>query len=321
MEEKISIIVPVYNVEKYLGKCVNSILKQSYQNFELILVDDGSQDNCGMICDRLAKNDKRIKVIHKSNGGLSSARNAGLKFATGKYISFIDSDDYIHPNMYEILYNYLQKYCSDIVICDFVRVLENVKHPYEKINVDQNVRNYSNIEALENIYTSLGTTFIVSWNKLYKRHLFFNLKFEEGRIHEDEFIAHKILYKSSKITYVQCELYYYVQREDGIINSPFNIKKIDAIYANLDRINFLNSINQIQLRRKAEFNFILLFFQLYFKVKKECDKPNYELKILRKKFRGILLFLIKNPYFKSKEKLMWIIFIIHPNLYENRINK
>ena len=119
MKREISIIVPIYNVEKQLSTCIESILNQTFMNFELILVDDGSPDKCGEICDEYEKKDKRIKVIHKKNGGLSDARNAGLNIATGKYIGFVDSDDIIHPQMYEKLYNCINKYNSDIIQCKF----------------------------------------------------------------------------------------------------------------------------------------------------------------------------------------------------------
>ena len=125
MEELISVIVPIYKVEHYLPKCIDSIIHQTYQNLEIILVDDGSPDNCPEICDEYAKRDKRIKVVHQENGGLSAARNSGVEMANGEFLCFVDSDDYIHPKMYEILYKNLKKFKADISICDYNVVFEN----------------------------------------------------------------------------------------------------------------------------------------------------------------------------------------------------
>ncbi|MFZ3577233.1 glycosyltransferase family 2 protein, partial [Virgibacillus sp. DJP39] len=136
MDYKLSIIVPVYKVEQYLAKCIDSILNQTYKDFELILVNDGSPDNCSDICDSYMKKDNRIKVIHKANGGLSSARNAGIQIARGEYIGFVDSDDFIHRRMYEVLYKNAFKYLSDIVVCDYSQVQEGEKYIEKEINFE-----------------------------------------------------------------------------------------------------------------------------------------------------------------------------------------
>ena len=176
--EKISIIVPVYNVEKYLEKSVNSILNQTYKNLEIILVDDGSKDNSGKIADDLSKNDERIKVIHKENGGLSSARNEGMKVVTGDYIAFLDSDDCIVPDFYEYLYNLIKKYDCDIAQGRFLRINEElmdnsneiIENENSKIKIKEEV--LTNKEALEVLYGIKEGPYIqevVVWNKLYKK--------------------------------------------------------------------------------------------------------------------------------------------------------
>jgi len=154
MDPKISIIVPVYNVELYLGKCIDSILNQTFSGFELILVNDGSLDNCGSICDSFAKLDRRVKVIHKGNGGLSSARNAGLEIACGEYIGFVDSDDYIERQMYETLYNQATETSSDIVVCDFYMIDENGKILNNEKNqvIPSQVIEYINIQSLKAMF-------------------------------------------------------------------------------------------------------------------------------------------------------------------------
>ena len=207
MEELISVIVPIYNVEKYLNKCIESIINQSYSNLEIILVDDGSKDSSGIMCDSYILKDKRIKVIHKENGGLSDARNVGIDKAKGEYIVFIDSDDWIDEKMIEILYNIIKKNNSDISICDyFLAYNEEIQTQKEDIEII----NLSNIEALKKIYDKdLGVCMIVAWNKLYKRNLFKDdIRYPYGKIHEDEFTTYKLLYKAEKISYTKQKMYY-----------------------------------------------------------------------------------------------------------------
>jgi glycosyltransferase involved in cell wall biosynthesis len=315
MNPEISIIVPVYKVENYIEKCIESVLAQTFTNFELILVNDGSPDNCGNICDEYARLDKRIKVIHKENGGLSSARNAGLSKAKGKYIAFVDSDDFIHQSMYEILHGYGTKYASDIVICDYLDVYEGEIYDTEEYNPNFNEENYTNIEALYQLYSKKGVQFVIACNKLYKRDLFNDLEYKEGVIHEDEFMAHRILFNSSKVTYLPIKLYYYLQRKDGIVRSQFNIKKLDAVNAYKDRVEFFRKIKQHELQIKAEYSYISLLFLYYFKVKGEIPNSYKELRVLKNDFRNSLRIFINNPYFSLKEKICWLLFVFHPSLF------
>ena len=211
----ISIIVPVYNVEKYLKRCIDSILNQTFKDFELILVNDGSTDGCKEICNQYEKLDNRIKVIHKENGGLSSARNAGLDIAKGKYIGFVDSDDYINVNMYQNLLDKLIKNKSDLVICKLVRVKDNYKETINKSKIVE--KNYDNLQALQELYNINSIDFIVAWNKLYKSELLKDIRYPVGKKYEDEFVIHKILNKCKKVTFINKELYYYYQRDDSIM--------------------------------------------------------------------------------------------------------
>ena len=177
----ISVIVPIYKVEKYLHKCIDSILAQTYTNLEIILVDDGSPDNCGKICDEYAAKDSRIKVIHQPNGGLSAARNAGLDIATGDYIGFVDSDDYIAPDMYEKLYNALVKNDADMAICDYQRFGNEL--PYDEMSLTTEV--ITGLQAMEKQNTVINCSFVVAWSKLYKSFIFSNVRFPVGKINED----------------------------------------------------------------------------------------------------------------------------------------
>jgi glycosyltransferase involved in cell wall biosynthesis len=314
MNPKISIVVPIYNVEKYIYKCIDSILAQTFTNFELILVNDGSPDNCRGICEEYAEKEKRIKVIHKENGGVSSARNAGIKAATGQYIGFIDSDDFIHEKMYEVLYQNAVRYSSDIVVCDFLKVHED-EVPEKSCNNDFNLQHYSNIQALNQLYTAApgkSDMWVYPWNKLYKRWLFNHLRYKEGRIYEDEFIAHKILFNSTKITFVNEKLYYYLQRPNSYIGSNFSTKKFDRVFALKERVDFFRIIHQQYLHDQALKHFMEVFFWYYSKAQSDLKDVQKELKTLKRTLDKSLISLIKNPLIGWKQKVFLVMFVINP---------
>lgn len=235
----ISIIIPIYNVEKYLRHCVDSVLNQTYENIEVILVDDGSPDKCGEICDEYAEKDERIRVIHKENGGLSDARNAGLAIATGEYVAFVDSDDYIEKDMYEKLYEAIRKANADMSICNFKYVGENGIDYFDNsdLPIKDNVLSGKDI-LLNELFEPKWHYWVVAWNKLYKRELFNDIHYPIGRIHEDEFVIHEILFKCRKVSCISKMLYNYVQRENSIVNQSYNIKRLDYIDAMLNRLDF-----------------------------------------------------------------------------------
>ncbi|MBS4212689.1 glycosyltransferase [Neobacillus rhizophilus] len=251
MKEKISVIVPVYNVEKYLSKCINSIINQTYTNLEIILVDDGSTDNSGDICDCYASKDTRIKVIHKENGGLSDARNMGLGVATGGYVNFIDSDDYIHEKFHEVLMKLISSHNADIAQCDYLKIYEETDPEISDIGNNQfeKVTVLNNIEALNQLYNNLIKG--VVWNKLYKRDLFKDIRFPKGKIHEDDFTTYKLLFNSNKIIITSYQLYYYLQRSNSIMGSKFNAKHLDSLEAFSNQILFFNKNELYDLKNKA----------------------------------------------------------------------
>lgn len=232
---KISVIVPVYNVEEYLKRCVDSILCQTFSDLEIILVDDGSPDNCGAICDEYAKKDERVKVIHKQNGGLSSARNAGLEIASGEYIAFVDSDDWIHPQMCEITYEAITYADADFINFCYQIKTDNSEEILGYTNKDDIIKTtevYSKDEVLNNFFNKYhAKLWMTVWSKLYKKHIFDDLRFEEGRIHEDELIMLPTIEKASQIAYLDISLYYYYFSESGIMHSKFGVKNLDKLYA------------------------------------------------------------------------------------------
>lgn len=211
----ISLIIPVYKVEKYLEKCIQSVINQTYENLQIILVDDGSPDNCGKICDEYAKKDHRIEVIHKSNGGLSDARNKGLEIAKGEYIGFVDSDDYIEADMYEVLYNLLKQYNADVSICNFYTVSQgkiSIK------NADNGINDYNRIEILKEILLDRNIQ-SYAWNKLYKKELFDEIKYPIGKKYEDIGTTFYVFEKCNKIVVTSEPEYYYLKRSDSLVNN------------------------------------------------------------------------------------------------------
>lgn len=211
----VSIIVPIYKVEPYLQRCLDSIVNQTYTNLEIILVDDGSPDGCPQICDEYATRDKRIVVIHKENGGLSSARNAGLDVCKGEYISFVDSDDWVEKNYIESLLYIAIKENADITIGEnFISRNKNIS-----INKSYNTKVYISKDAIFHLLKNNHIAFTVSWGKLYKRELFSSLRFPIGKYHEDEFTTYILFYNSKKIAYTSEILYYYDQRAGSIVST------------------------------------------------------------------------------------------------------
>lgn len=307
----ISVIVPIYNVENYLEDCINSILSQSYKELEIILVDDGSPDSCGKICDKYSKKDSRITVIHKDNGGLSDARNTGIDAANGEYLSFVDSDDLLHKDFYLTLFNILIDNNSDISMCNFLKFTnEKVNDKFIK---NPTIKTISNIDALNDLYTNKYVNYIVACNKLYKATLFKNLKFPLGKIHEDEFTTPKILFKANKISIIEEELYYYRQTPNSIMNSQFNISNLDFLEAIDDRLSFITENKLDMLYKKCIYQLSFERINFYYMIK-NSDIPNkeYLLNELRKKLSNSNISVLS-----LKAKLLINIFKLSPKLYKS----
>ena len=226
-EEKISIIVPVYNVEAYLEKCVESILKQTYTNLEILLVNDGSTDKSGELCDKLALRDHRIRVIHKENGGLSDARNRGIDEASSNLIGFIDSDDYIDEDMYETLYRQMVASKADLSMCGHYDVYHQIP---EKQVAEIKTWELMPEEAIKMVMEAKILS-VTAVNKLYKKALFEQLRFRIGKIAEDAFIMVDLIHQCSKIVATNEKKYYYVHRENSITTQKFSLKFLNVIEA------------------------------------------------------------------------------------------
>lgn len=249
----ISVIVPVYNVERYLKKCINSILDQTYENIEVVLVDDGSTDKSGVICDEYAAKDLRVTVIHKENGGLSSARNAGLKVAAGDLIGFVDADDYIEDTMYEKLKENMDKYGSDISVCQIYRSYKyftDLEDGLDKEEVYEGKDKFANLEN-DNYFMT-----VVAWNKLYKKDLFKRIKYPEGRLFEDSYVICDILSKAKRVSYLNEPLYYSTMRKSGMakMNNEQYHEKLESI----DKINsFYKKHKYADLKVKEDYKKVM----------------------------------------------------------------
>lgn len=315
MEELISVIVPVYNVEAYLSYCLDSILKQTYTNLEIIVVNDGSPDNCSTICERYAKMDVRIKVLHKQNGGLSDARNVGIDCARGDYISFVDSDDYVAEDFIATLYNNMKSHNADISICNYVETKSSVWYGGEEYN---EVSGFGNIEALEKLYFGSAQerkAMVVAWNKLYKRDIFQQLRYPVGKRNEDEFIIQDILYKAKKIVYTSAELYYYLQREHSIMGFGalvYDRKRMDQQEAYYKRIKFFQVHGLHKLYSESVFVYLdTVFVEYGLARKKQASKEIYnQIYINFKKVYGTIEFPVK---YSMKQKVKYKMFELCPN--------
>lgn len=253
MNEKISIIVPIYRVEKYIHRCVDSILNQTYHNLEIILVDDGSPDGCPAICDEYAKQDERVIVIHQKNQGLSAARNAGLDKASGKYIFFVDSDDFIEENVIKIMVESAEENNADLVLCNYMCVDEQgneLKTKYTK-KLGKKVLNPRDVFAQS--CEDGGAVFVVAWNKLYKRELWVDYRYPVGKLHEDEFVFCHIVSQCNTIISAGYTGYYYVQRDGSIMSSPSLRSCVDALDAYMERIDWYIE-NDMKLMAKNLFS-------------------------------------------------------------------
>ncbi len=247
-DARISVIVPVYNVSSWLDRCIASIVNQTYKNLEIILVDDGSNDGSHRICDDWKSKDSRIIVIHKTNGGLSSARNTGLDTASGDFIGFVDGDDYIDSNMYEHLLGAITESEAQVAICDICRANDDGKvfktfSPF--VNSVESPPQMHKKALSEDSHWR----YVSFCNRLYKSCLFKNLRFPHGKIYEDEFLVHKLYERCSRVALVSEVLYYYVRRDNSILTKKLTIKRLDIVEALIERYEFFKSRGYTALER------------------------------------------------------------------------
>lgn len=273
----ISIIVPIYKVEQFLDEAIQSILNQTYRDIEIILVDDGSPDNCGYICDQYAEKDARIVVIHKENGGLSDARNAGLAICKGTYLAFVDSDDVIHPQFIELLYTAIQSANNKqvkIACCCLENFEEKIViKEFKQYNSITNSKTFSNVDYVNLLFEEQWLpTSVVVWNKLYHKSIFNNIRFPKGENHEDEYVFFEIYTQALEVVFFDYPLYFYRKRSGSIMSNKFTDKNVASFSGILKkRMEFA-----IKTENKALQNKIKNLSTEYFSAASFFSKKEYE---------------------------------------------
>lgn len=317
MKQLISVIIPVYNVEKYLNVCIQSIVKQTYKNLEIILIDDGSSDQSPKICDNWAKNDSRIRVIHQDNQGAAMAKNQGLEIASGDLITFVDSDDRIKENAYERLYQLMQEQQCDIVECNYQCFEKDIV--VEKI-LKEKIEICTDLKALEYLIDNSKIKQVV-WNKLYKREVVGNIRFPKGRYIDDEFWTYKVVDQASKVCITNEKLYFYRQHSSSIMGRKYNVRRLDVVDALKERMLYIKE-KRPQLGNKATLSYIAMVmyqYQCLSLYKKELDKD----KTFRRKLFYDFKEMEKNDFenalvlANSKYKLWYQLFYRYPDFVCN----
>ena len=254
MDYLVSVIIPVYNVEQYLDRCILSVVNQSYKNLEILLIDDGSKDSCPQMCDKWAQKDERIKVIHKENGGLSDARNVGVDVAQGEYIAFVDSDDMVALRFVELLLETAYQQNADIVECSVRKFCENDCFT-EVEKTERLMKIFTPEKAMEELIND-GQIRQHVWNKLYRKETIGDIRFPNGKLNEDEFWTYKIIGASKRICRIGEVLYGYYQRSGSIMGTKYGIRRLDALEAKAERIDYIEQYYP-QLVKIARYNFYI----------------------------------------------------------------
>lgn len=318
----ISIVIPVYNVEHYLERCLESVINQTYKNIEIILVDDGSTDNSGNLCDIYAKKDLRIKVYHKDNGGLSDARNYGISMSNGKYISFIDSDDYVASDMIEALYKALCQHKTDISICRPFDVYENgnLSRLDEKKENSSNFITISNVQAMKLVLEAKVIS-VQAWGKLYKKEIFDNINFPKNKIAEDAFIILKVLNSVKNVCYTRSEKYFYVHRPGSITTRKFNSNSLNVIEAYTKNYKFIKK-HYPSLLYQAKTRVCWSYFYVLdrYLIADDVHDEELEKKLIRF-FKHNKLFVLTNRLFTFKRRLAFLTLLVNKNLYKGLVKK
>ena len=302
---KISVIVPVYKVEPYLRRCVDSILAQTFIDFDLILVDDGSPDNCGAICDEYALQDSRIHVIHQENGGLSAARNAGIDWAfahsDSQWLMFVDSDDWVHPKIIEKLYYAVQQYHVPLSFCKY-ESREDVGS--FELEIESSMVLLDSEQAYVNEYYSVMS----AWMKCYDKNLFRNIRYPVGKLNEDAFVTYRLLFEAKQVVMVDSVLYYYLNNPQSITRSPWMPRKLDEIEGHEQQLSFLkNSPYKRAYQRQIRSYKDRLREQIRLIQDTKWKRSKYE-RLLRGKLAKLLIAHNKSIRFKGNEHIYELAF-------------
>ena len=307
MYNTISVIVPVYKVEQYIHRCVDSILAQTFRDFELILVDDGSPDNCPAICDEYAAKDSRVVVIHQKNGGLSAARNKGIDWtfsqSNSQWLTFIDSDDWVHPEYLQRLLDAAVEHNVSVSICNFIRT-DGQSPDIPPCTFTPVLWNTEEFYYKHNVHATIAC------GKLYRKECFQDIRYPVGRIYEDGFVTHKLLFEHTHVVFIPATLYYYFRNSDSIMLSPFSIKKYDGLTAREERIAFFVSKGYQKL---ADFETCALKYEIAF----------FSIAARKQKIYNLVPTTYRMGWFKAmhivrnsltKDQFEWVMYPYHPHL-------
>lgn len=306
---EISVIVPVYKVEKYIHRCVDSILGQTFTNIDLILVDDGSPDKCGSICDEYAEKDRRVHVIHQQNAGLSAARNSGIDWSflhsDSKWLTFIDSDDWIHPEMLKCLYNAAHELNMPVSICGYYETQG------DDLEVDTS-QIKTQIRKTEDFYLKENVNATIACGKLYCKECFKSIRYPKGKLHEDEYVTYRILFHYSEIAVVEAPLYAYFHNPKSITRSEWNPRRLDALEAIDMQLRFFRKRNLQDIYKSR----IRLYVALALRQYKQCQliSSNRRTQIwIKRKIAGKFFTHYRQNVWDRKTKL-YIAEILFPHL-------
>lgn len=314
MTPLISVIIPVYNAEKYLRRCLDSVVAQTYRNLEIICVDDGSVDESGKICDQYAVRDARIKVVHQENQGLSAARNRGLDLAEGEYIAFVDSDDYILEDMYKKMLDKLLNYNVDLCMCQWQYEFSDGRQVVKRENIAPTI--YGRKTSLEFArFLYMGNyengVAVAAWNKLYRRALLDKIRFE-GRIHEDEAFSGRIMAKNISVYVMEEQFYVYAQNGDSLTNKPFSTNKFFFLDALAERRELFKS--DAFICQETELLYCNMYIEYCLRARKDgvaISHPEKYRQIFRKMFSS----LRREGKANIKFRLRMMLFSFSPSLY------
>lgn len=310
----ISVIVPIYKVEAYLDRCVQSIVDQTYANLEILLVDDGSPDRCPEICDAWSQRDPRIRVIHKKNGGLSDARNVGIDAAKGDWLAFVDSDDYIMPQMYQRLLSACLEHQADVAVSSYF-----LDYGTRKESLKSTMLHHPHVFSRDDLMTYFfrvhPVELVVAWNKLYRRNLFFDcqkIRYPVGRLHEDEFTSYKLFHAANRIVWLPDELYAYVQR-DGSIMANYSVRNLrDIIACAKDSFSWSANVAP-QWRKAVECDAFRIYLGTVQVCHQKLERQDYEelLHEWESFLQAHIHAYFRNPYVTTKDRVKYILYRLH----------
>jgi len=277
-----SVIIPAYNQAEFIGETIQSVLNQSYSNFEIIIVNDGSTDDSNIICNKYLAMDNRIQVINQRHQGVSAARNRGLEAASCSLVSFVDSDDYVHPDYIKNLYELIVRYNADITVCDSF-IIRGYSHAIE-VRGEKTIVELTSNDALKMLLEEREKHIVTCWNKIYRKELFSGLNYPEGKIHEDEFITYKLLHRAKRIILLDQKLYYYCIRDGSIMQQDYSFKRLDMLDAFEERALYFKRYEFENFYIRSAYKYLAAIASHYDKIANSSISEEEVLKALKQRF-------------------------------------